>query len=454
MAYAQPSSFEARQPSLLNMGRPESVLSNNASMLSSARGNFAGGPMTPSAQYAAQSPFSAGGIGAGFGGGRDGVHSQFAGVPPHPRSPQPSAPPAHQPSPIVPAAVQSPWGPPEPIGARRVAQFEAPHPKVSNVTLAEPLPPKPQQPSIHTQARAAPSEAPAAPAASTPGAGRKAQQQSPWFAATNGAVQEGWGEPPTTNSLTFSNLVQHNQQHEQAATVGAVPPASVPAPVPEALAPSAPAPAPAPEPAQAAPAQARRKSGAPTKAPVLEPAPATHETILDVESPATPGATKTPWLVQEDKKPKPSGVSLGFREIQELEAKQTQARKAADKERVARAAAVAAVAVAVSPAEEAAPVKTTWGLPTSQTTVRTTPTAAATAAAAAVAAAAAAPVWTNAAKPQSASKKTMKEIQEEEERRKKQAAKEKETAAAAARRAYADSTAKVKHLRSLSPVAC
>ena len=52
-------------------------------------------------------------------------------------------------------------------------------------------------------------------------------------------------------------------------------------------------------------------------------------------------------------------------------------------------------------------------------------------------------VWTNAAKAPVA-KKTMKEIQEEEEKRKKLAAKEKESMAAAARRAYAESTSKVR----------
>ena len=53
-------------------------------------------------------------------------------------------------------------------------------------------------------------------------------------------------------------------------------------------------------------------------------------------------------------------------------------------------------------------------------------------------------VWTNAAKAPVV-KKTMKEIQEEEEKRKK-LAKDKETvAAAAARRAYADTTNKVRH---------
>jgi len=143
-------------------------------------------------------------------------------------------------------------------------------------------------------------------------------------------------------------------------------------------------------------------------------------------------------MEEEAKKPKSSGAGLGLREIQEAEAKKLEARKAAERERAARAATSATPA-----GEDTQSFTASWGLPTSRAGVRTdvspkegpatnsssppVPNA---------------PVWTNTGKPQQ-TKKTMKEIQEEEERRKKMAIKETAAAVTAARRGYADTTNKV-----------
>ena len=144
---------------------------------------------------------------------------------------------------------------------------------------------------------------------------------------------------------------------------------------------------------------------------------------------------KTVWSKDEDGKKKPSGVSIGFREIQEAEAKQSEARKAA----LERERATAAVRNISTPTEDPpVPTTTSWGLPTSQVqTGRKEPTSAGSPTPAA-------PVWTNVVKPPT-TKKTMKEIQEEERRKKleQRQAQEKETTNAVVRRSHAEAVSKV-----------
>jgi PERQ amino acid-rich with GYF domain-containing protein len=165
-------------------------------------------------------------------------------------------------------------------------------------------------------------------------------------------------------------------------------------------------------------------------------APITPVTPVAESTPAV--APKAAWTKEEEaKRPKPSGVTLSLRDIQEAEAKKVEARKVAERDRAALQRASSSTAPAP---EEAQPFTASWGLPTSQTGVRATP-AKETAAAAGSTPGAATAVWTNATAKPTTTKKTMKEIQEEEEKRKKLASKE--TAAQAARRAYAESTSKV-----------
>ncbi|TCD66778.1 hypothetical protein EIP91_000969 [Steccherinum ochraceum] len=279
--------------------------------------------------------------------------------------------------------------------------------------------------------------------------GNVAADHSPWYAAAQGVVPDGWGQEPS--HLTVANLGQHNQlQQEQdstkeqvvAAEPEPVPTASAPKPAaeaqPEATSSLTPAVAPEPTLEPARVPKSRRKSTAPAK---LSPSPVISPVVpAKPPTPTPPAAEPKPaWNVDEGG----SGNNImSLREIQEAEAKKAEMRKAADRERAARAA---VASPAASPSVEAVQTFTaSWGLPTSQAGAR--------AAAASVKEAPGSPslstpptpqtaVWTAAAKP-AAVKKTMKEIQEEEEKRKKQVMKEKETMAAAARRGYADTTVK------------
>lgn len=291
---------------------------------------------------------------------------------------------------------------------------------------------------------------------------------SPWLMASLPVVDDVWGEMPGPNSLTFSNLGQHNklqQQEEEGAdnivvspiedTVApppntqpaqtestnaipasatpiaspSVPPEIIPASIPDTQGPIAP--------------KARRKSTArDVQAPASKTAPPLTPTAVKDKPPAPPPTADQPkpvWAVEDDsKKQKGGGATISLREIQEAEVRKSEARKAAEKERerVARAN----IAGGNFVVEENQPFTSSWGLPTSQAGARNqipskeAPTINSTTAAPA------APVWTNTTSP--AAKKTMKEIQEEEERRKKLPVKE-SMASAAARRAYADSTLKV-----------
>jgi PERQ amino acid-rich with GYF domain-containing protein len=267
------------------------------------------------------------------------------------------------------------------------------------------------------------------------------EHKSSLAAAANGIVPDEWREPHQMNSLTFDNLVQHNQRLglKPGDTPGGAAAAD------EVVASLIVAPAATAEAAPAAAVSTRRKAtaGSTTK-PVVTELVSPPAGVAEIHT--TGATTKTPWTTAaapEDMSKTLSGV-VNLREIQEAESKQASVRKAAEKERLTRAS-VDDVGVSSSVPKTTTTTTLQWGLPTSQTGPRGgAGTSAAAKEAEAASAADAAPVWTDASKP-GAGKKTMKEIQEEEEEYKKMAAKEKETVAAAAKRAYADSTAKVGH---------
>lgn len=338
---------------------------------------------------------------------------------------------------FIPSPISSPWPPQDPATVRRPGPFDADYPTSRNTAVTQPLPaitpsqsfPQPLvNPSSHV-----------------------VTSQSPWFTASQGAVSDGW----TSDSLTAANLGHHNrlqeeesrQQEPHHASVAESPIVVDPVPQPES---SPEPPAPTAVDPDTPPSKRRRKpSSQPLVAPSPSPAkPASSPVVTTAATkPKPPSPTpqvvetsKQPaWGTGDDEKKKSATAALGLREIQEMETKKSEARKAAERERerVARAATAAS-----SSTEEIQTLS--WGLPTSQAGTRSTisikePTAPQSAPSPVVSSS---PVWTNAAKVPVV-KKTMKEIQEEEEKRKKIAAKEKETVAAAARRAYADTTTKV-----------
>ena len=170
--------------------------------------------------------------------------------------------------------------------------------------------------------------------------------------------------------------------------------------------------------------------------PVNQPSVINQSSIINHPTPVEPPPTpKTAWAKEEDIK-KASGISVSLREIQEAEAKRLESRKALEKEKERSAR------VTAESKEDIQPFTASWGLPTSQAGYRSnslpikeTPTVSASSPTTAV--------WTTPSLKQTAIKKTMKEIQEEEEKHKKQISKE-ALVAANAKRAYADSTAKVR----------
>ncbi|GJE87887.1 GYF domain-containing protein [Phanerochaete sordida] len=334
--------------------------------------------------------------------------------------------------PFMGSPVASPW-PPQDAAIRRPAPFDSEFPSRTTVV--------PSQRTITPSQSQAP-QAPQVPA-------QQSNEQSPWVAASQGIVSDGW----TSDSLTAANLGQHNRQQEEEAArrqeVQPVPAAESPVAdgqaVPEGVAQPDTAAVPAvsaPEPSAASKKQRRKatdQAAAPSAAAkAAVPAPTAAPVA---KSPSPPLAqlteqSKPVWGSVDDEKKKAT-PTLGLREIQEMEAKKLEVRKAAERERE-RAARAAA-----SPTASEEVQTLSWGLPTSQVGARTAAVTkeSAVSQAAASPVATNSPVWTTAAKAP-AVKKTMKEIQEEEERRKKVAAKEKETVAAAARRAYADTTTK------------
>ncbi|KAI9513150.1 hypothetical protein F5148DRAFT_1159174 [Russula earlei] len=266
--------------------------------------------------------------------------------------------------------------------------------------------------------------------------------QSLWVNASQGIIDDGWGHIPGPHSLTVSNLTQHTQQQESSevfsrdgATAMDSPVESVP--VQETLSPlvqsssmSTP-----PEPPQHPARPSRKFSVQPAKVPTPPPSTVT-------------APIKPVWLTEDDKKG--TGGPTSLREIQEMEVKKQEVRKAADRER-----ARIPVTASASASEDAQTFTASWGLPTSQvgakTSVKDTPgniipsASASTSTSAIISSSTQSPappvaVWTNTQKP--STKKSMRDILEEEERRKKVAFKE-SIATSAPRRAYAETTNRV-----------
>lgn len=330
-----------------------------------------------------------------------------------------------------PENASSPWGAPESATVRRpVVEIPAPSPVAQASPVARSQPPQPPRPAS------------------------KPKDPSPWLKASLGVVDDGWREIHGPNSLTVSNLGQHNKMYEEADDEGTtavspivededeVIPTPAPEPVPQTLKPVPSAPATmTPTPHIELPAKSRVKptvreaqSPAPSSAPKFTP-PVSTPSAPAVKSPSP--VPKPAWATEDDTKKGKSSLSL--REIQEAEAKKAEARKVAERERLARAS-VPSPPIII---EDAQTYTASWGLPTSQAGARAAVSPRGVEAVSTPAASA--PVWTTGSA--APAKKTMKEIQEEEERRKKMATKE-TVAAAAARRGYAETTFKVSaHIR-------
>lgn len=267
--------------------------------------------------------------------------------------------------------------------------------------------------------------------------------QSPWAPVPHPGTYEPWTtDANRAPAADIEPVSQVEQVQSVAPTTSVQPSPAIPEAVPtlvqeaEQSAAEVAALSPAPEPTTTR-SKKQRKEHSPPKA--VSPTPAPVAVPVKTPSPApSPADVKPAWAVDEEK---PSTVT-SLREIQELEAKQAEARKAAE-----RAARAAAAAVPSPPTEELQSFTASWGLPISQAGAsRSNPLLKEVAASSPIPTSPSAPaVWTNAIKT-TVAKKTMKEIQEEEEKRKKQAVKEKETVAATARRAYAETTTKVRCL--------
>lgn len=335
--------------------------------------------------------------------------------------------------PARPVVSQSPWGTPTDQTSRS-RPFDAQHPTVNN-TVVRPL---------------------TTPSQTSPWPRGQAGTQ-PAMADAQVPVDDGWGElTDEPQSLTFNHVNQHNQLQQgftEGVTLSGA--AGMDSPAAQAIPPSADQGASFDAPISSSPVATR--DDAPRKAPVskrqtntMPPQAITSEPSQPlpaaggVKSPPSGPSTPTPkpaWSTEEEaKKTKPSGLSMGLREIQDAEKKRKDVQKAADKEKERATRATAQV-----PTEDGQTFTATWGLPTSQVGTRPIGTNAAkesTGSAASPASPSNAAAWTNAGKTP-ATKKTMKEIQEEEERRKKLVAREKETVAQAAKRAYAESATKV-----------
>ncbi|KAF8640558.1 hypothetical protein AX17_000220 [Amanita inopinata Kibby_2008] len=251
-----------------------------------------------------------------------------------------------------------------------------------------------------------------------------------------GVVPDNWRESSDHDSLTHSNVEQHDQQQSKELQVSDVltsdsskgPPDQLNA-SPKFLTPVENSSVTVEVPVR--PQQSRSKS-------IPQPDQQRGLTAaedLDVhdktDAPHQVQPQKAAWVKDEEPK-KPMSISL--REIQEAEAKKSEVRKAV--ERVSRVA----PAISVDLKDEVQPYTASWGLPSSQAGARLTGiTKEAPPISGPPVVVPSAPVWTSVVKVPP-TKKSMKEIQEEEERRKKlNATKEKESAAAvAARKAHAE----------------
>lgn len=242
---------------------------------------------------------------------------------------------------------------------------------------------------------------------------------SPWTSeATVATASDSWEGVPHHSRLTFSNIVQHNQQYLSSDAQVITDP---PNPQEEQIdVPQTPSieneSAVSSDPVQSTRGKINSQLDQERKP---EGTGVTVDASDKVDTTAQVPVPKVAW-------PKEPGPSISLREIQEAEAKKVEARKGI--ERVTKTS-----SISVEPKEEVQPFTTSWGLPTSQAGIRSSaPLKEATPASSP---SVPAPVWTNAVKSSSA-KKSMKEIQEEEERRKRLlAAKEPTLAAAAARKA-------------------
>ena len=294
-------------------------------------------------------------------------------------------------------------------------------------------PPWQEIPDASAPRRGPPSEAlhttlrPPAPRASPWGSKIESPQQpthtkdvAPW--TSQAVVPDGWKGDSQHDRLTFSNVVQHNQQYLSTDVQ------AIKTSVPD-----------SPNPQQEQIDAVHRppiENGSAVSGGSVQSSPKTVVSQLDQERRPdrtsvtldTPGKTDAPTQASAPKVAwsKEPGPSISLREIQEAEAKKIEARKAT--ERVTRTNSVPAEA------KDAQPFTTSWGLPSSQAGARSTaPLKEATPAPSPTVPAPPAPVWTNAVKSNPA-KKSMKEIQEEEERRKRLLATKEPTLAAAASR--------------------
>ncbi|KAG1716323.1 hypothetical protein ID866_807 [Astraeus odoratus] len=338
---------------------------------------------------------------------------------------------------VQPTNATSPWPDPSPI--RRTRTFDA--------AAGSPVPLAQTHQGSNWGRSAQPTHAMTA----------KANDPSPWLTASLGGINEAWKEIPGPNSLTFSNVGQHNKHHEQEEEVGmTTSPVEEEAPV-FLASPQVPATEPVSPPTASVMAQttiptttnaepqvppkSRRKSTVREVQTSQKAPPPPTLTIAKGSSPTPVSPTPAPksaWSTEDESKKVKPAVTMSLREIQEAEAKKMEARKAEkEKERLARASSAAAA----SAAEDSQPFVTSWGLPTSQAGARNVVVTKESSVSTPASATPSTPVWTNTA-PTAVTKKSMKEIQEEEERRKKTAVKE-SVASAATRRAYAETTFKV-----------
>ena len=360
--------------------------------------------VSPTQSYPSMAPFA------------DLQHLQHPVATPSTYEPHPNVPHTNPPvSPLVNQTnypSQSPWGSEVPV-PRRPGPFDAQHPTSANTVVMQ-----------HISSPWERVSEPSRPNSQTGGPS--------WPTPSQSVTEERLKDTPAPDSLTFSNVGQHNEQQRLAAvskttsTNAELVKHAHPTPIPD---PSALVDIPKP-----APPKSKSKVSVPPVPPSAPKGAAPGPQPVPEQTPSV-SASKLAWLKDDDNKVKSSGSSISLREIQEAEAKKAEARKAVDRERERAARTVGQP----SEVKESPSFTASWGLPTSQAGValrvngsnkdsNATPVTSAP------------PVWTTAVK-QNGAKKSMKEIQEEEEKRKKNAVKE--TAAAAARRAHPETSLKV-----------
>ncbi|KAK2461704.1 hypothetical protein APHAL10511_006167 [Amanita phalloides] len=249
---------------------------------------------------------------------------------------------------------------------------------------------------------------------------------SPWGDKIEGSQQLPWSYQASApdswkrDRLTFSNVVQHNQQYPmnngEVATLSAPDSSNLQEEQAEAI--------------HTLPTEnacvVSGNAAQPSHNQII-PQPEERKPEVTLVTPDVPDKTDAsaqlpaPKIVWS-KEPSPS---ISLREIQEAEAKKVEVRKAA--ERAIRTA-------SAESKEEAQAFTTSWGLPSSQAGARLPGPSKEAAPASPSTPAPPTPVWTNAVK-SSAAKKSMKEIQEEEERRKRLLSTKEPTVPTSARKA-------------------